>query len=104
MEPAWMLPVSLARGATKSLRDANAMSSPIISPISPAKASSRSAFTSRQWARFLSAALGLVVMLAASILAGTFAPAQAQIRVSAEFRTALQPYGRWEPHARWGEV
>jgi hypothetical protein len=43
-------------------------------------------------------------MLAAPIIAGTVAPAQAQTRVSADFRTALQPYGRWEPHARWGEV
>ena len=31
------------------------------------------------------------------------APAQGQI-ASAEFRTALQPYGRWQQHSRWGEV
>jgi uncharacterized protein DUF6600 len=31
------------------------------------------------------------------------APAQGQM-TSADFRTALQPYGRWQQHSRWGEV
>jgi hypothetical protein len=31
------------------------------------------------------------------------APAQGQI-ASADFRTALQPHGRWQQHSRWGEV
>lgn len=30
--------------------------------------------------------------------------AQAQYIVAAEFREALSPYGRWQNHARWGEV
>src|SRR5262245_37238976 len=30
-------------------------------------------------------------------------PAQGQM-TSADFRTALQPYGRWQQHSRWGEV
>jgi hypothetical protein len=32
----------------------------------------------------------------------TFAPAHAQ--VSAEFQSALEPYGSWQPHPRFGEV
>jgi hypothetical protein len=32
------------------------------------------------------------------------APAQGQTANAAEFRTALQPYGRWQHNARWGEV
>jgi hypothetical protein len=40
------------------------------------------------------------------IIDGNFAPAIAQERVSvsADFRTALEPYGRWERLARWGDV
>jgi hypothetical protein len=40
------------------------------------------------------------------IVEGTFAPVLAQelVGISAEFRAALQPYGRWEHHSRWGEV
>ena len=48
--------------------------------------------------------LGLALLAAAPLVAGAFAPAQAQARVSTEFRTALEPYGRWEHHARWGDV
>jgi hypothetical protein len=35
-----------------------------------------------------------------------FPPALAQdsVSVSVEFRTALEPYGRWQHHARWGDV
>ena len=32
------------------------------------------------------------------------APAQAQRATTSEFRTALQPYGRWQRHSRWGDV
>jgi hypothetical protein len=41
-----------------------------------------------------------------AIAEGAFAPAIAQERlsVSAEFRAALQPYGRWQYIARWGDV
>ena len=40
------------------------------------------------------------------IVEGAFAPvlAQERVAVSAEFRTALQPFGRWEHHSRWGDV
>jgi hypothetical protein len=38
----------------------------------------------------------------ASIVTGALAPAQAQ--VSGEFRDALEPYGEWRQHPRWGEV
>ncbi|MFZ0845282.1 MAG: DUF6600 domain-containing protein, partial [Pseudolabrys sp.] len=38
----------------------------------------------------------------ASIIAGALTPAQAQ--VSAEFQSALEPYGEWRRDARWGEV
>jgi len=38
----------------------------------------------------------------ASIVAGALSPAQAQ--VSAEFQSALEPYGVWRRDARWGEV
>ena len=32
------------------------------------------------------------------------AQAQARVSVSAEFRAALEPYGGWHRHSRWGEV
>jgi hypothetical protein len=40
------------------------------------------------------------------IVEGAFAPVLAQDSgaVSVEFRTALEPYGRWEHHRRWGDV
>lgn len=46
-------------------------------------------------------ALGMVLPLAVSV-----APAVAQERVvvSTEFRTALEPYGQFQRHGRWGEV
>src|SRR5262245_42194600 len=40
--------------------------------------------------------------LSASVTVATLAPAQAQ--VSAEFQSALEPYGSWQPHPRFGEV
>jgi hypothetical protein len=52
----------------------------------------------------------LAIMLATgtmaswSIIDGAGAPALAQASVSVDFRTALQPYGRWEHHSRWGDV
>jgi hypothetical protein len=44
--------------------------------------------------------------LSLPIVEGAFAPALAQERIAglAEFRLALQPYGHWEHHARWGDV
>ena len=38
------------------------------------------------------------------ILAAAVKPAQAQIAVKAEFRTALEPHGTWRNSSRWGEV
>lgn len=55
--------------------------------------------------------LTLVLLTCASLLGlsgamvvmpGTIAPVYAQ--VSAEFQAALEPYGEWRRHARWGEV
>ena len=40
--------------------------------------------------------------LSASVTIATLAPAQAQM--SAEFQSALQPYGSWQLHPRFGEV
>jgi hypothetical protein len=40
--------------------------------------------------------------LSVSATIATFTPAQAQ--VSAEFQSALEPYGSWQPHPRFGEV
>jgi len=50
----------------------------------------------------LGAALVAAVVTAAPIILS--APAQAQVQVSADFRGALEPYGRWQRHSRWGEV
>ena len=79
------------------------------------------------------AALSIFFFVAALIVANTFfAPAQAQrsqmqrqpsfqqkqqepkaqqrgapqsrLQASAEFRTALEPHGRWQRHSRWGDV
>ena len=56
--------------------------------------------------RFLaSVALGAVVLTITPMLGVELVtPAQAQYVVDAEFRIALSPYGRWQRHARWGEV
>lgn len=39
-----------------------------------------------------------------ALFATTAAHAQQEVTVSAEFRTALSPYGEWRRAARWGEV
>ncbi len=47
--------------------------------------------------------LGLAIAgLSQPLIPGTVTGAQAQ--VSAEFQEALEPYGHWERHARWGEI
>jgi uncharacterized protein DUF6600 len=87
------------------------------------------ASTSRACARFISPALG-ALLIGAAIIVATSAQAQRepaapqmqrgpaasqaqqqrrpaqprQVRASAEFHTALQPHGRWQQHSRWGEV
>jgi hypothetical protein len=42
------------------------------------------------------------VTISAPIAIGLFSPAHAQ--VSDEFQAALEPYGHWEQHGRWGDV
>lgn len=50
-----------------------------------------------------SLALGLAFLF--TPISGPLPEAQAQrAAVSVEFRTALEPYGRWHRHSRWGEV
>jgi hypothetical protein len=48
--------------------------------------------------------LGLATLAFVPTITGTLPSAQAQVSVSAEFRTALEPFGRWQQHSRWGEV
>jgi Family of unknown function (DUF6600) len=62
------------------------------------------ASASRICVRGLGAMLAVVFFATAPIFPSQLAPAQAQAAVSVEFRTALEPYGRWQRHARWGEV
>ena len=55
--------------------------------------------------RTLLAGLAAIALIGvASLLDGFVASAQAQVSISAEFRTALSPHGRWQNHPRWGEV
>ena len=52
-----------------------------------------------------SVALGALVVtstpFAGNLLQG---PAQAQVSISLDFRSALSSHGRWQRHSRWGEV
>src|SRR5438876_8070804 len=44
-------------------------------------------------------------LLAAPIVPTSVSPAWAQrVQISEEFRIALEPYGEFQPHPRWGEV
>jgi hypothetical protein len=45
-----------------------------------------------------------MLMFVLPLTGGTFTAAQAQERISVEFRTALEPHGRWHSHRRWGDV
>ena len=57
----------------------------------------------RSWALGLAACIVIAVgALTASVTIATLTPAHAQ--VSAEFQSALEPYGSWQPHPRFGEV
>jgi hypothetical protein len=55
--------------------------------------------------RLFAGALGLT-LLSVAPLVGVASDAQAQSRmtVTVDFRTALEPFGRWDSHPRWGEV
>jgi len=48
--------------------------------------------------------LGLATLAFVSTVTGTLSFAQAQVSESADFQVALEPYGRWERHSRWGQV
>jgi hypothetical protein len=48
--------------------------------------------------------LGLATLAFVPTVTGTLSFAQARVSESADFRVALEPYGRWERHSRWGEV
>lgn len=53
----------------------------------------------------LAGGIGIAVSvsaLCASVTIAALTPAHAQ--VSAEFQSALEPYGSWQPHPRFGEV
>jgi hypothetical protein len=51
------------------------------------------------------AALTLAASADWPVSGGVVTPALAQrVAISAEFRTALQPYGSWGHHSRWGDV
>jgi hypothetical protein len=54
--------------------------------------------------RLLAGAIAAAFLTLAPVPAGTISPAQAQVSLSVQFRSALEPHGRWERHARWGEV
>ncbi len=54
--------------------------------------------------RGLGAMLAVALFAAAPVFPNELAPSQAQAAVSVEFHAALEPYGRWQRHARWGEV
>jgi len=46
-----------------------------------------------------------VCAIAGPLVAICVVPAAAQaVSLSVEFRTALEPYGAWQHHRRWGEV
>lgn len=56
--------------------------------------------------RYVLAVAALTVVGSADlpVTGGLVTPALAQVAVRAEFRTALQPYGSWRRHSRWGDV
>ena len=56
--------------------------------------------------RFIARAIaGLAALLVMAIApAGGVVSAAKAATVSVEFRTALDPYGHWRRHDRWGEV
>src|SRR5215470_14601193 len=52
----------------------------------------------------LAASVAGAALLASPVVATFSTPASAQVVISAEFRTALAPYGTWRTVPRWGEV
>jgi hypothetical protein len=54
---------------------------------------------------FLASVAVAVLVLGLPAVGSRVSPAQAQgISISVEFRDALEPYGHWRRHSRWGEV
>jgi hypothetical protein len=64
------------------------------------------ASASRICARMMGAMLAVVFLTAAPLAASkpALAQARAATSISVEFRTALEPYGRFDRHSRWGDV
>lgn len=57
--------------------------------------------------RLLASAAVAALLAVTPMIAGSLSPAAAQqtrVAAAAEFRTALEPFGRFRQHARWGEV
>ena len=52
----------------------------------------------------LSGAIAVAALALTPVIDGALAPAHAQVTISAEFRTVLEPHGRFQRHSRWGEV
>jgi hypothetical protein len=61
-------------------------------------------FKSRVGGCAIATAIASIILTASPVGMSTAALAQSQVSVSVEFRTALEPYGRWERHSRWGDV
>jgi hypothetical protein len=61
-------------------------------------------FKARVGGCVIATAIASILLTVSPVGTSTVALAQSQISVSVEFRTALEPYGRWERHSRWGDV
>jgi hypothetical protein len=54
--------------------------------------------------RLLAGVFSALFVAGAPLVGVAITPAHAQASISVEFRTALQDHGRWQRHARWGEI
>jgi hypothetical protein len=54
--------------------------------------------------RLLAGVFSALFVAGAPLAGVAVTPAHARASISVEFRTALESHGRWERHARWGEV
>ena len=63
-------------------------------------------FHRKSVAALMTGAVLCALLLAPAIITASLTPATAQTRgaVSADFRVALEPYGAWHSHKRWGAV
>jgi len=63
-------------------------------------------FHRKSVAALMTGAFLCALLLAPAIITASLTPATAQARgaVSADFRVALEPYGAWHSHKRWGAV